>query len=710
MSLLISYLLHFFVESARLMKYPFKVSILLVLFSFITSLSYGQKELRKADKQLELKAFDLAIKNYSVFLEANPENIHAQLKLADAYRQTNDLLKAITWYEKAIDAGVTDGKHVLNYAHSLKKLGLYTKAKKAYGDYSQYDDALSKEYLKGCDEAIALLKKEQNFDLVAFDGNSKDSDFGAVTFNDKIVFSSFRSDLKRSSDKKNSSYIKNVGNQIYVAPSGESIDESELNFLRPDFKEIYGLGPISYSEDGKKVAYTKNNLFNGALSVDAEETDLSIYIADVEANGDFNNERPLVYNQVEYSYAFPHLSFNGAALYFSSNRPGGYGGFDLYVSYLKDGEWTKPENLGADVNSAQNEITPFLKDDVLYFSSDQVNGLGGYDVYTSNIKTGKWSTPNNMGKGINSPGDDYYMTVDGGGTFYLTSNRLGGSGKDDIYIASEVEKVEEIIAENVPSAVNLDELVAQKTEILTKDDINLQEAISDVSEADIAQVTRTSNSEDIFEESSEFKLYDHFELELTGAVKAGSSNSFDPSTERFFIQIASLSKSQGHVDDFSNISKLGNLYRFIQNRSTKIRLGSFESKGDAAEVLRKIKTQGYKDAFITTATLSDSNYEVINEGSIINYYSDESEDNAGPEYKVRLASYSDSSWFDADELKYLDGDLEQWTKGYWHIFILSGFNSIDEAESAKIKAVNRGFKEAEVVIDDRGVLKRLNQH
>ena len=107
------------------------------------------------------------------------------------------------------------------------------------------------------------------------------------------------------------------------------------------------------------------------------------------------------------------------------------------------------------------------------------------------------------------------------------------------------------------------------------------------------------------------------------------------------------------------------------------------------------------------AQLNDKNIELIDGNGFVDYYSGES--NAGPQYKVRLAAYSDATWFNTKELEYLDGELEQWTKGYWHIFILSGFNSIEEAESARIKAVNRGFKEAEVVLDDRGVLKRLNK-
>ena len=698
------------------MKYQINISIL-VLFSFLLMChpSFSQKDIRKADKQLELKAYDLAIKNYKIFLDENPENTYAQLKLADAYRQVNDLMKAIYWYERAISTVDIEPIHQLNYAHSLKKLGLYEKAKLWYGNYSASDANLSADYLSGCDRAIELLKEVDKYELIPFDGNSTKSDFGAALFGNKIVFSSFRKDLPRNSDKQNLSYIQNVGNQLYIAPNELKIEESKLKFLRPEIKEINGIGPVSYSEDLKSIAYTKNNLSDGAISVEATESDLSIYLGTVTESGDFTNEYPLAYNSVEFAYAFPHLAFNGSALYFASNQPGGFGGFDIYVSYFKDKKWTKPENLGEQLNGKYNEITPFLDANELYFSSDEPSGLGGYDVFKSEVSNGKWSGPINMGKGINSPADDYYMVKDKQGNFYITSNRLGGKGKDDIYIASEISSKDEMLALNVPKAIELDELVTLKEEPISPNaemplenksprNVSLEESVLKE-----APSTTSASELDIFAESNVFKLYDHFELSLEGAKKIGAREPFDPNVKKYFIQIASLSRSKGVIADFNNIKQLGNLYRFIMSNSTKIRLGSFDSKIDADMMLDKVKSRGYSDAFITSAVLSDANYELINEGEFVNYYGAD-DSNIGEQYKVRLASYSDPLWFNTSELKYLDGELEQWTKGYWTIFVLSGFDSIEEAEAARIKAVNRGFKEAEVVIDDRGVLKKIQQH
>lgn len=687
-----------------------------ILLSFLVfaHISNAQKDIRRADKQLELKAYELAIKNYKAYLEQNPDNSYAQVKLAESYRSTNSLMKAVVWYEKAFSHNEDlDPAYRLNYAHSLKKLGLYEKAKMWYRNYMEEDETVAQTYLDGCDAAIELLKEEDRYAIEPFDGNSENSDFGFSLFGENVVFASFRKDVKRNDEKRNLSYIQNIGNQLFITPHIDRIVATDLRFLRPELKEIYWLGPITYSEDLKTLAYTKNNFSDGAIQVDSQEPDLSIYLASTESNGDFSREYRFPYNQVEFSYAFPNLAFNGSALYFSSNRPGGLGGFDIYVSYLKEKEWSKPENLGPAINTAANEITPFYKGDKIYFSSDAPKGLGGYDVYGASVSEGKWSKAYNMGKGINSPADDYYLIEADDEIYYFTSSRLGGKGKDDIYKAFE-KSAQDITEESItPEAVQLDALAAAKeeirTQLSTEKNIVQAEQVA-VSESEEVVFAKAGSKEDyLLDNKEDFKLYDHYELELRGAKKAGTTDIVDPTVTKYFIQLASLSRSKGNVDDFANLSPFGKIYRFYMSTSTKIRLGSFDSKIDADMALAKVRRAGYNDAFITSAVLADANYELLAEGEAIDLFTEDDLLGA-PEYKVRLASYSDPLWFDTKELQYLDGELEQWTKGYWTIFILSGFQDLERAEAARIKAVNRGFKEAEVVVDDRGILKKVNKN
>ncbi len=137
----------------------------------------------------------------------------------------------------------------------------------------------------------------------------------------------------------------------------------------------------------------------------------------------------------------PSISPDGKRLYFSSNRPGGYGKDDIWVSEYDDSKrlWTEPVNLGPSVNTAASEISPSVHVDgiTLYFSSNRSGGLGSYDIFvTQLLLEGGWKRPQNLGAPYNSPQDDEYPTVVRSGEFmYFSSNRPGGEGDFDIYRA-----------------------------------------------------------------------------------------------------------------------------------------------------------------------------------------------------------------------------------------------------------------------------------
>jgi outer membrane protein OmpA-like peptidoglycan-associated protein len=126
---------------------------------------------------------------------------------------------------------------------------------------------------------------------------------------------------------------------------------------------------------------------------------------------------------------------DGNTLYFSSDRPGGEGGVDIYRSHKKDGKWTTPHNLGATVNTMGDEFYPFMANDsTLYFSSNGHGGIGGLDIYLTRIRKNVFSTPENLGYPLNTSSDDFSMVLDKGGrSGVFSSNRDGGVGYDDIY-------------------------------------------------------------------------------------------------------------------------------------------------------------------------------------------------------------------------------------------------------------------------------------
>ena len=681
-----------------------------LIFTMVAQVS-AQSELRKAEKLLKLKAFDLAIKNYKSALAKHPDNASGHAQLGEAYLMTNQLLDALKSYEKAFSLeGNVESKYKLQYATALKKVGLYDLAESVFFEYASVDKDVAHHMLASTEYAKSLLQQPDKYDIVSFGQNSKSADFGVTFYKDQVVFCSFREDLKRENDKKNQSYIQKKGNQLFtVAQAGGG----NPDFLRPDYKEIYNIGPLSYSKDGGLVAFMRNTFTTGSNQIFSDESNMSIYVAFTTEDGDFTDEKPFPYNQIEYSYAFPNLGFDGSALYFASNRPGGLGGFDLYVSYFQEGKWSKPENLGPEVNTAGNEITPFFDGDQLYFASDFHFGLGGYDNFSATVNNGVWSQPQNLGKGINSPSDDYYLSPDlEGNTLYFSSNRLGGRGSDDIYIAYPLQQEEErplaIIEEyNVPKAVNLDDLAREvQSDITPITDVNnTSQTLTDPS---IVAVS-TGESVAIISEGAPVD-FSGAKLTAITTPSLPDVGPVDEWAEVFFIQLASLVRSEGKIERYESLSALGRLYRFFKSSSVKIRLGTFSTRSHAEDVLRDVHRHGYRDAFITRDILASSSYELLGSdpnGSDANDWVNDY--NPSSSYKVKLASYTDPLKFQVDKVLDL-GRLEQWTKGEWTIFIIGGFETIDDAKRARIKALNRGFVDAELVEDNEGILSRVSEN
>ena len=194
-----------------------------------------------------------------------------------------------------------------------------------------------------------------------------------------------------------------------------------------------------------------------------------------------------------------------------------------------------------------------------------------------------------------------------------------------------------------------------------------------------------------------------------------------PVTSVYFIQVAALYNNSGNnVQPFQSLSKYGNLYKIYKDNAVKIQLGYYYDEDQANQVLSSVRQSGYRDAFIVYGPLNTAQLELLltskqNNASTESSSQPESSHNFDVDkviennYKVRLASYEDPIWFDTKKVKDL-GTIEQWSKGNWTIFILGGFSSFEKAKQAQLSAVNRGFLDAEIVIDRNGVLERMKKN
>ena len=162
-----------------------------------------------------------------------------------------------------------------------------------------------------------------------------------------------------------------------------------------------------------------------------------LYIAYLEpySHGNWKGHKQLTLN-TNYSIEHPHVSPDGSKLYFASNKPGGYGGYDIYVAPIRqDGTIGLPENLGDAINTSEDEKFPSLSKDGtnFYFSSKGHFGAGGFDIFMSKIINNQFEGPRNLGHDINSSYDEIAMTFLNDNTGYFSSNKQGGHGSFDMY-------------------------------------------------------------------------------------------------------------------------------------------------------------------------------------------------------------------------------------------------------------------------------------
>ncbi len=189
-------------------------------------------------------------------------------------------------------------------------------------------------------------------------------------------------------------------------------------------------GTISISSDGQYVFFTGCNWPEGEGSCD-------LYFSALDGL-DWKEPRNLGFPVNTRAWeSQPSISFDGKTLYFSSARPGGFGGMDIWQTTYSKGRWSPPSNLGPEINTAGNEETPFIaKDDAtLYFTSDFHPGMGGVDIfYTRKNASGRWDKPTNLGYPINTNKDERCLAIGANGIdAYIASERDSGYGGLDLY-------------------------------------------------------------------------------------------------------------------------------------------------------------------------------------------------------------------------------------------------------------------------------------
>lgn len=284
-----------------------------------------------------------------------------------------------------------------------------------------------------------VLAQNENYVVENLSFNNENPHFGLMRVGDAVLMTSYQLDKKGR--------VKRVQGQPRLTVFQGNIKNSEtienLSLLQIDPKAgIPQITSATLSQDGNLIYITTVYTNKNKPNVRFKETNFHLEVGEFKPGVGFTNFKVLPFCKPRFSYAHPALSPDGKILYFTANIKGGKantkGGSDIFkVDILDDTTFSEPENLGATVNSYGKEMFPFIaSDNTLYFSSNRPNGFGGYDLYKSKINDdGTFEKSEKLEKPLNSVKDDLSLIMNANNTSgFLSSKRLGGKGDDDIYV------------------------------------------------------------------------------------------------------------------------------------------------------------------------------------------------------------------------------------------------------------------------------------
>jgi len=415
----------------------------LYILSLVLSItfSFAQKtNLKKADALFKNYYYVDASKAYEEILQ-NIKNPSAQTlkNAADSYYFISDARNALKWYKKLYEVqgnNLTD-IYYLRYIQSMKGVMDYEDADKITKEYlnKKGDQKEINRYVAQKKQLDSLAKAKSLYEIKNLEINTNKSDFGATFYKEGIVFTSARDTTKFS--EKLYTWNNQPFLNLYVAERNAA-DGSLFNesLFLPNVMTKYHEATASFDASGKTIYYASNIVKKNKLVTDENKVNNFQILKGSIVNGKVENPQKVFFDNDDYSVGHPSLSEDGEWLFFASDMPGGYGETDLYVVKIAaDGTMSSPQNLGPKMNTIGNEVFPFYSKGVLYFSSDGHYGLGDLDVYESKfLADGSFTVPRNLGAPINSNRDDFTFVIDRTNKYgYISSNRAGGKGDDDIY-------------------------------------------------------------------------------------------------------------------------------------------------------------------------------------------------------------------------------------------------------------------------------------
>jgi outer membrane protein OmpA-like peptidoglycan-associated protein len=511
------------------LKYFISLVLIVGLFPYLL---VGQKAiLEQANFNYENGDYNRAIELYNTYdrIEEDDESI---LKRGISQYNINSLSSCIVDMQKAFNLKSKDNRIFLYTALSYHALNNFEEAAIFYKNYLKLldDDHKSKERvlirIKQCESALNLKYKE------------------SIGFVENLG-----KDINTAKDERNPYQSPNNINKFYFSSNNNLILSTNIDGKANNNFDVYSVENrnakwSNIDKLDKRINSEEDDLIQGfnkegnVIFVKKFYNELnSVLITDSISSGDSNDflyefPAPIIYSQGDKDIQ----EINDSTYIFSSKREGGFGGYDIYVVYKENNAWTSPVNLGNEINSEYDDISPFLTKNgkKLYFSSNRIEGFGGYDIFYSSFDT-SWGIPENIGLPINSSEDDLELNISADGTTALfSSNRKEGYGLYDLYIVYFKEQVIEqmqyyenrlLAAEKVFSSSGFsqeEQFAERQPEIKTKEFYN--KPLFYQEESDILGPQNLSKIKLLIDI---LKIYPDYQLVLTGHTAKEALFEFD---------------------------------------------------------------------------------------------------------------------------------------------------------------------------------------
>lgn len=419
-------------------KHTFISSLAFVgLLACLTACNSTQSLFKQAVREFDNGEYDLAIKDLRTVAATPYEPGRTNYLLAESYRMSNRFVLASSYYQKALDNGVTIPEAPFNYAFALKAEGKYSEAIAQLEKYVN-SNPTNKVSLEKANRELYTLKsidviqqkktfyKIKNLEKL----NTPGAEFSPFVKDDNLIFAASR---KETMYKTNGMPMLGIYKVKLAENYDETGGESEV-FSSALFMEGVNEANVTFTKDGKTVVIARGNTGKKKGTADVD-----LYLSRF-ANNRWTEPRLIPVSDSASWDGSPAFSRDGRTLYFCSNRPGGVGGIDIYRANMDaSGRFSKPVNMGKDINTPGDEMFPYVGPDAkLYFASDGHPGLGKLDVFVATRSQGVISIEN-LGMPINSRFDDFGLVFADDEMKYgfFSSNREGGKGDDDIYFVED---------------------------------------------------------------------------------------------------------------------------------------------------------------------------------------------------------------------------------------------------------------------------------